>query len=70
VTLVEVGSTSSGLADPTDIVISGNFAYVSDLDNGLVIFNITDPSSPFEVSSIKSELTAATSVAVSNNVLM
>ncbi|MFW9991689.1 MAG: hypothetical protein ACFFD4_06490 [Candidatus Odinarchaeota archaeon] len=36
---------------PEDIFIDGNYAYVADFTDGLIVVNVTDPSNPVNVSS-------------------
>jgi hypothetical protein len=46
-TLVNI--TYSGLTDPNTIAISGDYAYVTDANNGLVVFDISNPASPLRL---------------------
>ena len=47
-----VGSIGDGLIGNTiDVFVSGDFAYVTNQDEGLKVVNITDPSNPFIIGS-------------------
>ncbi|WP_370573446.1 disaggregatase related repeat-containing protein, partial [Methanomethylovorans sp.] len=50
-----------------DVAVSGNYAYVADADKGLIILNITDPSSPALAGSYVTENIGYTRIAVSGN---
>jgi hypothetical protein len=40
------GSSRTDLDQPNNIVVSGNYAYITDYDNGLVIFDVNNPLFP------------------------
>ena len=74
VTLTLEGITDGPLPNNAmDVYISGNYAYVADYTNGLVIVDVSDPTNPTTVGNFPSRIgdfgytAAAISVAVSGN---
>ena len=74
VTLTLEGTTKDTLpSHAMDVYISGNYAYVADFTNGLVIVDISDPTNPITVGNHASRIgrsgqtAAAIGVAVSGN---
>ena len=49
-----------------DVEVSGNYAYIADEDGGLTVADISNPSQPFEVSSVETPGRALTIDVVSN----
>jgi hypothetical protein len=65
---IEVATSSMGLSNPQSVAVSGNYAYVASKGNSsLVVFNISNPSSPTKVGSSTNGLCWPISVAVSGN---
>lgn len=63
-------SDLSGIIDTRgeawDVEISGNYAYIADHDGGITVADISNPSNPFEVSSVETPGRALTIEVVSN----
>ena len=66
--LTSVGSIASVGAQPNNVIVSGNYAYLSDLSGGIVeIINISNPTSPQNVGQIN--VTFTSSMAISGQYL-
>ena len=65
VTLILVGITEDTLPNHAmDVCVSGNYAYVADYTNGLVIVDISDPANPVTVGNHPSRVYDRTAAAV------
>ncbi|MBU0492309.1 MAG: hypothetical protein KKA73_01870 [Chloroflexi bacterium] len=64
---VAQGFTSANLSYPDSVFVSGSYAYVASYDNGLVIFDISDPTNPVTTSLTSTNLQGSVSVFVSGS---
>ena len=62
-----VGNTSSGLAQPVGVYVSGKYAYIIDLANKMVIFDVSNPSKPEYIGEISGKIDEPRDIYVSGN---
>jgi hypothetical protein len=66
----EVGMSNTGLSEAYGVGVSGNYAFVTNVDDlhpKLVVFDISNPASPSEVTSTNTDLTDPENITVSGN---
>ncbi len=64
---VELGFVATGIGGGGDVVVSGEYAYVTAASSGLRVIDVSTPSAPVEVRSVGASAVHAVAVAASGN---